>query len=100
MRRTVLIAAVIAVILVMPRGHRTPSAIDDSIFRVVVVGDSVARGLASSVAGATNLGINGARTFNVLEYLRRPEAIAQLRRADAVIMSIGGTISMETRRRG
>ncbi|HEV2718493.1 MAG TPA: GDSL-type esterase/lipase family protein [Thermoanaerobaculia bacterium] len=71
----------------------------DGIFRVAVLGDSVAHGAGDEsgrgIAGnldalldgkhlVTNLGINGARTRDVLRLLRTPVI------ADAVILSIGG----------
>jgi len=55
--------------------------------RIVVIGDSVAHGLAPSLH-ATNLGINGARTRNVLTLLPRAQSI--VRTADVIVVSIGG----------
>ena len=55
--------------------------------RIVVIGDSVAHGLAPSL-NATNLGINGARTRNVLALLPRAQSI--VRAADIIVVSIGG----------
>jgi lysophospholipase L1-like esterase len=55
--------------------------------RIVVIGDSVAHGLAPSLH-ATNLGINGARTRNVLTLLPTVQPI--LRSATTIVVSIGG----------
>ena len=82
---------------------------EDGIIRIAVIGDSVAhgagdesnRGLSGFLdrelvsRGARfdrtfNLGINGARTRDVLRLLRSPKAQAVLRAADAVVVSIGG----------
>lgn len=70
---------------------------------IVVIGDSVAhgagdesgRGLAGALAAVShqpveNLGINGARTFNVMHYLDRPDVRAKLRAARLIVVSIGG----------
>jgi lysophospholipase L1-like esterase len=54
---------------------------------VAVIGDSLAHGLTLE---ATNLGINGARTWNVLKLLRTRAAESVIRRAGAVVVSIGG----------
>lgn len=76
------------------------AALDDGLLRIAIVGDSVARGagdergrgiggaLAERLHRATivNLGINGARTFN----LRRVLSHEALRSADVVVLSIGG----------
>lgn len=79
---------------------------DDGVLQVVVLGDSVARGtgderglgiaghldarlhaLGVHAARVRNLGINGARTANVLRLLHQANAV---RAADAVVVSIGG----------
>ena len=57
--------------------------------RLLVIGDSVAHGLAPHL-GAANLGINGARTRNVLALLQRADAQAAVRVADTIVLSIGG----------
>ena len=54
---------------------------------VAVIGDSLAHGLTLE---ATNLGINGARTWNVLTLLRTPTAQSVIRHAGAIVVSIGG----------
>jgi lysophospholipase L1-like esterase len=58
-------------------------------------GDASGRGIGGFVAGiahvqVVNLGINGARTANVLRDFSRPSSLAALRVADVVIVSIGG----------
>jgi len=60
--------------------------------RAVVIGDSVAHGLAEHISfvAAQNLGINGARTWTVLRLLRDAHARAAVASADIVIVSIGG----------
>ena len=65
--------------------------------RVVVVGDSVARGAGDEsrrglpgLLPAANLGIDGARTWNVLRLLRTETAIGSIRDAGTVVVSIGG----------
>ena len=82
---------------------------NDGITRVVVLGDSVARGAgdekglglpgwlnhdlrvkAAGAASILNLGINGGRTLNVARLLREPRARNSIARADLVVMSIGG----------
>ena len=79
--------------------HAAPPPLHDGVFRVAIVGDSVAHGAGDEsgrgIAGnldallggkhvVTNLGINGARTWNVLRLLRTPIV------ADAIVLSIGG----------
>jgi lysophospholipase L1-like esterase len=85
--------------------HATPPPPRDGVFRVAVVGDSVAhgagdesgRGIAGNLdallAGRhlmQNLGIDGARTGNVLRLLRTSAAQAKLAACDAIVVSIGG----------
>lgn len=84
-------------------------ALDDGVFRTVVLGDSVAYGAGDEsglgIAGrfdrelqrlgirashTLNLGINGARTAIVRRHLRREDVRAAIRTADALILSIGG----------
>ena len=95
----------IVAVLVACTPHTTPPPHRDAVFRVAVVGDSVAhgagdesgRGLAGNLdallAGkhlVQNLGIDGARTWNVLRLLRGDAARATLAACDAVVISIGG----------
>ncbi|HEY6141469.1 MAG TPA: GDSL-type esterase/lipase family protein [Thermoanaerobaculia bacterium] len=85
-------------VLVLSCAQRTAPR-HDGVFRVAIVGDSVAhgagdesgRGIAGNLdallAGAhavQNLGINGARTWDVLRLLQKPIV------ADAIVISIGG----------
>src|SRR5437763_11667482 len=99
MRRLLLAVAVAAC-----TAH-SPQRPHDGVFRVAVLGDSVAhgagdesgRGIAGNLdvllAGkhlVQNLGINGARTWNVLRLLRSEAARATLAACDAVVISIGG----------
>jgi lysophospholipase L1-like esterase len=94
MRRLLLVALVFAC-----ARHAAPPPLHDGVFRVAIVGDSVAHGAGDEsgrgIAGnldallggkhlVTNLGINGARTWNVLLLLQRPIV------ADAIVLSIGG----------
>ncbi|HUP60231.1 MAG TPA: GDSL-type esterase/lipase family protein [Thermoanaerobaculia bacterium] len=89
MRRVLLVVALLA--SVSARGS------------VVILGDSVARGegdeIGRGIAGGlatisqtrvTNLGINGARTANVLRLLSQPATRDAVRRASVVVLSIGG----------
>ena len=75
----------------------------DPITRVVVLGDSVARGAGDEtgrgIAGALgaitnarveNLGINGGRTANVLQLMAKPAARKAVRNAQLIVVSIGG----------
>lgn len=97
-----LLVAAIAVAVALPRRNAPPPLAEDGIQRVVILGDSVARGAGDEtgrgIAGALdtllpspheviNLGIDGARTRTVLARIDRFEA---LRRADAIVLSIGG----------
>jgi lysophospholipase L1-like esterase len=93
------------------QGHALASArsrIADGVLRVAILGDSVAHGagdeqrlgiagnLENELAGeaepvsVVNLGLNGARTFNVEALLSRPSTRAVVRNADVVVLSIGG----------
>jgi len=84
-------------------------SLNDGVMRVVVLGDSVARGAgdekglglpgwlhhdlratANGAASTLNLGINGGRTLNVARLLRQPRARSSIAQADLVVMSIGG----------
>jgi len=83
--------------------------LNDGVLRAVVLGDSVARGAgdergegipgaldaefrgrAFRTAAVANLGINGARTRDILRLLTRSTARAAIRTADVVVLSIGG----------
>jgi len=70
---------------------------------IVVLGDSLAhgagdesgRGIAGALAAMTharveNLGINGARTANVLQHLARADVRAAVQRAQLIVVSVGG----------
>jgi lysophospholipase L1-like esterase len=100
MRRLLIVA-----VLAACAPHAAPPPHRDGVFRVAVVGDSVAhgagdesgRGLAGNLdallAGrhvVQNLGIDGARTWNVLRLLRGNAPRATLAACDAVVISIGG----------
>lgn len=93
MRRLLLVA------LVLSCAQRSVPPPHDGIFRVAILGDSVAHGAGDEsgrgIAGnldallggkhvVQNLGINGARTWDVLRLLRTPIV------ADAIVLSIGG----------
>lgn len=118
MRRRMIVVALLVMVaaVVATLKPRNPSfhsvathAVNDGVFRAVVLGDSVARGAGDEsgrgiggwlderlrTAGiqsssTTNLGVNGARTGVVRNVLRRESTRAALRRADAVIVSVGG----------
>ena len=88
-------AAVLALFLALP-AH-------GAISRIVILGDSVARGagdetgggIAGALAAMTkarvqNLGINGGRTANVLQLLAQPAARNAVRSAQLIVLSIGG----------
>ena len=87
-------------ILFVACGRAVPAR---DIHNVVVLGDSVAhgagdemgRGIAGALASIThahveNLGINGARTANVLQQLKRADVRAAVKRAQLIVVSIGG----------
>jgi lysophospholipase L1-like esterase len=95
--RPVTLAALLAVLITV---YAAPAA---SAQRVVILGDSVAHGAGdetgNGIAGALsaitgkrveNLGINGARTFHVLRHLAKPATREAVRRADVIVLSIGG----------
>ena len=75
------LAAAALILLLSIAAHGSP--------RIVVLGDSVAHGLGEFMQTA-NLGINGARTANVLALLRRQDAQSVIRSASAIVLSIGG----------
>ena len=81
--------------------HRAVPARD--IHTVLILGDSVAhgagdetgRGIGGPLASLThahveNFGINGARTANVLHQLQRADVRAAVKRAQLIVVSIGG----------
>jgi len=99
--------AVVLIVLVACRAR--VAAPRDAVVRVVVLGDSVAHGAGDEsglgIAGrldrelrargfpfapTANLGINGARTYNVLRLLRSGTARSVIGAANVVILSIGG----------
>ena len=93
----------IALIAGCARGRQQPHARAAGTPRIVVVGDSVAhgagdesgRGIAGNLvwqlnAVVSNLGINGARTTDVLRLLQTAAARQAISDADAVVLSIGG----------
>jgi lysophospholipase L1-like esterase len=104
-----LVTGAVALRLVTRREVAAGPSLNDGVTRVVVLGDSVARGagdenglglpgwlnhdLRAKTAGAAsilNLGINSGRTLNVARLLREPQARTSIARADLVVMSIGG----------
>lgn len=85
------------------------ATLNDGVFRALVLGDSVARGtgderglgiagtlqreleaLGNRSAAVVNLGIDGARTYNVGRLLARDSGRSAVRRADLIVISIGG----------
>ena len=82
----------------------TGPSMNCGVMRVVVLGDSVARGAGDEkglglpgwlnhdlrAASILNFGINGARTLNIARLLRQPRARSSIAQADLVVMSIGG----------
>jgi lysophospholipase L1-like esterase len=102
--RSLVLLTIAAIALAIVSWHPTQApAIAQHVARVVVLGDSVAHGAGDEtgrgISGdlnefsgvvAENLGINGARTYDVARLLRTPGTRATIRSADAVILSIGG----------
>ena len=93
MRRAVLVCALFAVAC----RPVAPNSNSPAVRRIVVLGDSVAHGAGDEKGGgiasllhAANLGINGARTYDVARVLTTPRAQDAVRRADAIVLSIGG----------
>ena len=93
----------VAVAVVLVRGTRDEgrgTSGGGDVRRVVIVGDSVARGAGDEsglgIGGylrgvsVANVGIDGARTFTVLRHLRSRGVRDAVRGADAVVVSIGG----------
>lgn len=114
---TLLLLAALGIAAILGREHKsarlleakTRDTLDDGVLRVVILGDSLARGagcerglglagslerqLAAAGAGTAtvaNLGMNGARTFNVRNLLARTPARSAVRSADVIVLSIGG----------
>ena len=81
----------------MQRKNETPF-VARAVHRIAVLGDSVAHGAGDESGrggiagrlGATNFGVDGARTAAVLDLLRRAEVRDAISAADLVIVSIGG----------
>jgi lysophospholipase L1-like esterase len=113
MKRALLAIAAVAIVAARIhdlREHRAAFAaasrrLDDGVLRVAILGDSVAHGAGDEsgrgIAGhldallrgphvVQNLGIDGARTWQVLRLLRSGAARASLAACDAVVVSIGG----------
>ena len=96
MRRTLL---TIGAMLLLECGGSPPLS-DQRPHTVAILGDSVARGAGDEsgrgISGyltnvnVSNLAIDGARTTTVLRHMRNGTVRSALRRADAVIVSIGG----------
>jgi lysophospholipase L1-like esterase len=99
-----LLTGVFALRLGIRRDVATELSMHQGAARVVVLGDSVARGAGDEkglglpgwlnhdlqAASTLNLGINGGRTSNVARLLRQPQARSSIAQADLVVMSIGG----------
>lgn len=94
----------IALLILGCARHAAPP-LNDGVFRVAILGDSVAHGAGDEsgrgIAGnldalllgrhvVQNLGIDGARTWNVLRLLRSHATRTTLATCDAVVISIGG----------
>jgi lysophospholipase L1-like esterase len=88
------------VIIFVACGRATPAR---DIHTVLILGDSVAHGAGDETGGGIaralatlthahveNLGINGARTANVLHQLQRADVRAAVKRAQLIVVSIGG----------
>jgi len=90
-------ACLVLALLFVQRKNERPF-VARPVHRIAVLGDSVAhgagdesnRGGIAGRLGATNFGVNGARTGVVLDILRRNDVRNVLRNADLVIVSIGG----------
>ena len=95
MRRTIVF---LSLLLVASAAHAS-----SPIRHILILGDSLARGAGDEtgrgIAGALatlthasveNLGINGGRTANVLRQLARPDTRAAVRRAQLIVVSVGG----------
>ena len=90
-------ASIILALLFVQRKSETPF-VARAVHRIAVLGDSVAHGAGDESGrggiagrlGATNFGVDGARTAAVLDLLRRAEVRDAISAADLVIVSIGG----------
>lgn len=90
-------ACIVLVLIVGSRRHERPF-VGRAVHRIAVLGDSVAHGAGDEARrggfagrlGATNLGVNGARTGVVLDLLRQADVRNAVRDADLVVVSIGG----------
>ena len=90
-------ASIILALLFVQRKNETPF-VARAVHRIAVLGDSVAHGAGDESGrggiagrlGATNFGVDGARTAAVLDLLRRAEVRDAISAADLVIVSIGG----------
>jgi lysophospholipase L1-like esterase len=90
-------ACIVLALLFLQRKAERPFVVRP-IHRIAVLGDSVAhgagdesnRGGIAGRLGATNFGINGARTTVVLNLLQRADVREALSTADLVVVSIGG----------
>gem|GEM_PF-857003 len=104
-----IVTGAVALLLGTRREVATALVMNDAVTRVVVLGDSVARGAgdekglglpgwlnhdlrakAARPASILNLGINGGRTLNVARLFQEPRARHSIAQADLVVMSIGG----------
>ena len=98
----IVLTAIVAVLTPRDRSH-----VEDGVVRIAILGDSVAHGAGDEsnrgIAGfldrelvaravhfvpTANLGINGARTWDLLGVLKSPSAQNLLRVADTVVISI------------
>ncbi|HEX2831629.1 MAG TPA: GDSL-type esterase/lipase family protein [Thermoanaerobaculia bacterium] len=99
-----LAATAVLLLVACDSAPHVAARVDDGVLRVVVIGDSVAHGAGDERRGGIaavlqralpngdvrNLGIDGARTANVLALLARNDAQAAIAQADVVVLSIGG----------
>ena len=95
-RVAVLVVLTIALATVVRTPHRSTPRLGP-VAHIVVLGDSVAHGAGDEAGGgisaslqATNLAVNGSRTWDVARVLRLHNAKSAVRSADAVVISIGG----------
>src|SRR5690349_9751548 len=90
-------ACIVLALLFLQRKAERPF-VPRAVHRIAVLGDSVAHGAGDEShrggfagrLGATNFGVDGARTWLVLDLLRRDDVQRALRGADLVVVSIGG----------
>jgi lysophospholipase L1-like esterase len=99
--RSFLVAAALLVVACDASSRRVPR-LDDGVTHIIILGDSVAHGAGDERGGGitralrsalpaadiVNLGVDGARTANVLALLQRNSAAVA--RADLIVLSIGG----------